>query len=130
MEREAFGRPIGKFQVVRHKLAQMAIKVETCRSISFRAVAEFIEQGNKAETIITMAKAYTGEEAIKVINDSLQLHGGVGYTEDYGIARAWRDARLLSIGGGTTEIMHEILGKVVLDQVEHSDKMSKEKVQA
>ena len=130
MEREAFGRPIGKFQVVRHKLAQMAIKVETCRSISFRAVAEFIEQGNKAETIITMAKAYTGEEAIKVINDSLQLHGGVGYTEDYGIARAWRDARLLSIGGGTTEIMHEILGKVVLDQVEHSDKMSKETAKA
>ncbi len=130
LERKAFGREIAKFQVIRHKIAQMAITVEVCRSIAFRAVAEFIEEGNKAETIITMAKAFISEESIKVINDALQIHGGVGYTEDYGIARAWRDARLLTIGAGTTEIMHEILGKVVLDEVQHTDKMTQDPVKA
>lgn len=121
MERKAFGRLIGKFQVIRHKLVQMAITVEACRSISYRAVSEFIERGNKAEKIITMAKAFTSEECMKVINDALQLHGGVGYTEDYGLARAWRDARLLSIGAGTTQIMYEILSKIILDKAEHKD---------
>ena len=128
LERVAFGRPISKFQVVRHKLAEMAITVEACRSISYRAVAEFIEQGSKAETIITMAKAFTAEESMKVINEALQLHGGVGYTEDFGIARAWRDARILSIGAGTTQIMHEILGKVILDEVQHKDELSRQAV--
>lgn len=123
LEREAFGRAIAKFQVIRHKLAEMAVIVEACRSISYRAVAEFIENGNKAETIITMAKAFTSEEALKVINDALQLHGGVGYTEDYGIARVYRDARLLPIGAGTTQIMYEILAKVILDDVKHTDKL-------
>ncbi|MBW8048852.1 MAG: acyl-CoA dehydrogenase [Cytophagales bacterium] len=123
VERKAFGRLISDFQVIRHKLAQMAVTVEACRSISYRAVAEFIEKGNKAEKIITMAKAFTSEECMKVINDALQLHGGVGYTEDYGIARAWRDARLISIGAGTTQIMHEILGKIILDEVEHKDQL-------
>ncbi|MBL4657513.1 MAG: acyl-CoA dehydrogenase family protein [Flavobacteriales bacterium] len=130
LERTAFGREIGKFQVIRHKIAQMAITVEACRSIAFRAVAEFIEKGNKAETIITMAKAFVSEESMKVINDALQIHGGVGYTEDFGIARAWRDCRLLTIGAGTTEIMHEILGKVVLDEVQHTDKLGKSPVEA
>jgi len=123
MEREAFGKAISKFQAIRHKLAAMAVSIEACRSISYRAVAEFIEKGNKAETIITMAKAFTSEEALKVINDALQLHGGVGYTEDYGIARLYRDARLLPIGAGTTEIMYEILGKVILDDAYHEDKI-------
>ena len=116
--------------MIRHKIAKMAITVEACRSIAYRAVAEFIEQGNKAETIITMAKAFISEQSMDVINESLQIHGGVGYTEDYGIARAWRDCRLLTIGAGTTEIMHEILGKVILDDVEHSDKLGKSAVQA
>ena len=129
LERKAFGREIGKFQVTRHKIAQMAVTVEACRSISFRAVAEFIEHGNKAETIITMAKAFVSEESIKVINEALQIHGGAGYIEDYGIARAWRDARLLTIGAGTTEIMHEILGKVILDEVKHTDKLGKSAVE-
>ncbi|HIA36876.1 MAG TPA: acyl-CoA dehydrogenase [Flavobacteriales bacterium] len=123
LEREAFGRAIAKFQVIRHKLAEMAVIVEACRSISYRAVAEYIEKGNKAETIITMAKVFTSEEALKVINDALQLHGGVGYTEDYGIARVYRDARLLPIGAGTTQIMYEILGKMIIDDASHTDKL-------
>ncbi len=123
LERQAFGRPISKFQVIRHKLAQMAVTVEACRSISYRAVAEFIEKGSNAVEIVTMAKAFTSEECIKVVNDALQLHGGVGYMEDYGLARAWRDARLLTVGAGTTQIMHEILGKLILDEVNYKDKL-------
>jgi len=90
-ERQAFGRPIGGFQVVRHKMAQMATSVEVCRSISYRAIGAFIEKGPEAVALISMAKAFVGEECIKVVNEALQLHGGWGYMEDYGLARAhWR----------------------------------------
>ncbi|MBN4062429.1 acyl-CoA dehydrogenase family protein [Bacteroidales bacterium AH-315-I05] len=118
-EREAFGRKIGGFQVVRHKLAQMAIKVETCRSIAFRAIYEYIEKGPMAVGIISMAKAYVSETCMEVINEALQLHGGNGYMEEFGIARAWRDCRLMTIGAGTTEIMHEIVSKLIVDDVKH-----------
>lgn len=118
-EREAFGRPIGAFQTVRHKIARMAIKVEACRSITFRAVAEFLERGPRAVDIISMAKAYVSEETMDVINDAMQLHGGYGYIEDFGVARAWRDLRLMSIGAGTTEVMLEIISKMVVDDVKH-----------
>jgi alkylation response protein AidB-like acyl-CoA dehydrogenase len=123
-ERKAFGKTIVNFQAVRHILAQMAIKVEACRSISYRAVAEFVEKGNKAECIISMAKAFTTEECEWVVDQSLQLHGGNGYVEDYGIARAWRDCRLLTVGGGTTQIMYEIISKLVLDDVKHENKLA------
>jgi alkylation response protein AidB-like acyl-CoA dehydrogenase len=122
-EREAFGRAIGKFQVLRHKMAQMAIIVEACRSITFRAVAEFIEKGPEAIQIITMAKAFVSEECLKVIHDAMQIHGGWGYHEDYGLARAWRDCRLMTIGAGTTEVMHEILSKMIVDDVTYRRKL-------
>lgn len=124
-EREAFGKSINKFQVIRHKIAQMAIKVETCRSISFRAVYEFLEQGPAAIGIITMAKSYVSETSQEVINEALQIHGGWGYHEDYGVARAWRDNRLMTIGAGTTEIMNEIISKLVVDEVSHRKQLIK-----
>lgn len=126
-EREAFGRPIGKFQVLRHKLAQMAIKVEACRSFAYRAVHEYIEVGPAAYKTISMAKAFVCEESFNVINDALQIHGGWGYMEDYGIARSFRDIRLLTVGAGTTEVMHEIISKIVIDEVKH-DKQIKARV--
>lgn len=118
-EREAFGRPIGKFQVIRHKMAQMAIKVEACRSMSYRAVHEFMEKGPEAIKIVSMAKAFVCDETFSVINDALQIHGGWGYMEDYGLARALRDARLMTVGAGTTEVMHEIISKMIVDDVKH-----------
>ncbi|MDZ4844776.1 MAG: acyl-CoA dehydrogenase family protein [Chitinophagales bacterium] len=118
-ERSAFGKSINKFQVIRHKMAQMAIKVEACRSITFRAVQEYIEHGPEAIKIVTMAKAFVSEESFNVINDALQIHGGWGYHEDYGIARSFRDTRLMTIGAGTTEVMHEIISKLVVDEVTH-----------
>lgn len=118
-EREAFGRPIGKFQVLRHKMAQMAITVEACRSFAFRAVEEFIEKGPEAIQTISMAKAFVSEECLKVIHDAIQIHGGWGYHEDYGLARAWRDTRLMTIGAGTTEVMHEIISKMIVDDKQY-----------
>ncbi|MCG3165239.1 MAG: Acyl-CoA dehydrogenase, short-chain specific [Bacteroidia bacterium] len=124
-EREAFGRPIGKFQVLRHKLAKMSITVEACRSLSYRAVAEFIEKGPEAYKIISIAKAFVCEEAFNVINEALQVHGGWGYMEDYGIARSFRDIRLMTVGAGTTEIMYEIISKIEIDEVKHKKQMIK-----
>jgi len=124
-EREAFGRPIGKFQVLRHKLAKMAITTEACRSIAYRAVAEFIEHGPGAYKIVSMAKAFVCEEAFNVVNEALQIHGGWGYMEDYGVARSLRDVRLMTVGAGTTEVMHEIISKIVIDEVSHTKQIKK-----
>ncbi len=124
-EREAFGRPIAKFQVLRHKIAKMAIEVEACRSLSYRAVGEFIEKGPAAYKIISIAKAYVCESAFNVINDALQIHGGWGYMEDYGLARSFRDFRLMTVGAGTTEIMHEVISKIEMDEVKHEKQLLK-----
>jgi len=124
-EREAFGKPIANFQVLRHKIAKMSITVEACRSLTYRAVAEYIEKGPAAYKIISIAKCFVCEEAFNVINDALQIHGGWGYMEDYGIARSLRDTRLLSVGAGTTEIMHEIISKIEMDDVKHDKQLIK-----
>jgi acyl-CoA dehydrogenase/citronellyl-CoA dehydrogenase len=129
-EREAFGRQIGKFQVLRHKMAQMAITVEACRSFAFRAVAEFLESGPEAIQTISMAKAFVSEESLKVIHDAIQIHGGWGYHEDYGLARAWRDTRLMTIGAGTTEVMHEIISKMIVDDKQYKRQFLKARGQA
>ena len=127
-EREAFGRPIAKFQVLRHKIAKMAILVEACKSLSYRAVAEYIEKGPAAYKIISIAKAFVCEESFNVINEALQVHGGWGYMEDYGIARSFRDIRLMTVGAGTTEIMHEIISKIEMDEVRHDRQLLKARV--
>lgn len=118
-EREAFGRKIGKFQVIRHKMAQMAIVVEACRSITYRAVHEFIEQGPAAIKIVSMAKAFVSEQNFNIINEALQIHGGWGYMEELGVARSLRDARLMTVGAGTTEVMLEIISKLIVDDTRH-----------
>jgi acyl-CoA dehydrogenase len=127
-EREAFGRKLAKFQVLRHKIAQMAIKTEACRSLAYRAVTEYIEKGPAAYHIVSIAKAFVCEEAFHVANEALQIHGGWGYNEDYGLARAFRDLRLLTVGAGTTEIMHEIISKIEMDEVRHDKVQIKARV--
>jgi alkylation response protein AidB-like acyl-CoA dehydrogenase len=127
-EREAFGRPIGKFQVLRHKIAKMAVTSEACKSIAYRAVAEYIENGPAAYKIVSMAKAFVCEESFNVINEALQIHGGWGYMEDYGIARSFRDIRLMTMGAGTTEIMYEIISKIEMDEVKHEKQLIKARV--
>lgn len=120
-ERVTFGRPLSKLQVIRHKLADMKMRVEACKSFSFRAIEEFIDEGAGAVSIISMAKAFVGEEIQKILYDAIQIHGGNGFVEDYGVARMWRDMRLFTIGGGTTEIMYEIIAKIEIDSVQHKN---------
>ena len=109
-EREAFGRPVSGFQAIRHKLAEMALKLETGRAMTYHALRLFHE-GHDAIREVTMAKLATQRAAFEVADDALQIHGGAGYMKEYEIERAARDTRLGPIGGGTDEIMKEILGK-------------------
>lgn len=111
-ERHAFGRPIGKFQVNRHKLAEIATTIEAGRCLTYHALRLF-HTGQDAIREVTMAKLATQRAAFDVMDQCLQLHGGAGYMVEYGIERAARDARLGPIGGGTDEIMKEILGKTM-----------------
>jgi acyl-CoA dehydrogenase len=110
LDREAFGRPIGHFQVIRHKVAEMATKMETCRALTYHALREYVE-GRDAIRVVTMAKLASQRACLEVADECLQIHGGYGYMREYGIERAVRDARLGPIGGGTDEVMKEILGK-------------------
>jgi acyl-CoA dehydrogenase len=111
-DRRAFGKPIGSHQAIRHKLAEIATTVEVGRSITYDALRRFVE-GDDAVREVTMAKLATQRAAFEVADTCLQIHGGAGYMREYGIERAARDARLGPIGGGTDEIMKEILGKTL-----------------
>src|SRR4029079_13459249 len=108
--REAFGRPIGRFQAIRHKFAEMATRIEASRALTYSALRLFAD-GNDALRDVTMAKLFTQRALLEGAEECLQIHGGYGYMREYGIERAVRDARLGPIGGGTDEIMKEILGR-------------------
>jgi acyl-CoA dehydrogenase len=109
-ERHAFGRPIGSFQAIRHKLAEMATKVEAARDLSYHALRLFVS-GQDCLDEVTHAKLFACDAAVEVADDAVQIHGGYGYMREYDVERALRDARLGPIGGGTREIMKEIVGR-------------------
>jgi len=111
-EREAFGRPIGKFQAIRHQVAEMATKAEASRALTYNALRLFHE-GHDCIQEVSMAKLLTQRAVLEIADQALQIHGGYGYMREYGIERAVRDARLGPIGGGTDEIMKEIIGKTM-----------------
>jgi citronellyl-CoA dehydrogenase len=111
MERKAFDRPVIGFQTVRHLLVQLEAELESARQLCYRAV-QLLESGENAKREISMAKLIGGELSCRVADRCLQLHGGAGYMAEYPISRAWRDARLITIGGGTSEIMRELLSKL------------------
>jgi acyl-CoA dehydrogenase len=112
LERKAFGREIGHFQVIRHKLAEIATTIETARALTYHALRLF-HTGQDAVREVTMAKLASQRAAFDVADTCLQIHGGAGYMEEYEIERVARDLRLGPIGGGTDEIMKEILGKTM-----------------
>lgn len=109
-ERIQFGGPLAQFQVLRHKMVDMAVDIEKARHITYRAIYQY-DKGKDVTTEATMAKAYATEMVNRVCDQALQIHGGNGYMMEFPIQRYWRDARLQSIGGGTTQIMNEILTK-------------------
>ena len=110
-ERKAFGRPILKFQVWRHKFAELRSLVEAARQLTYMAADRF-DRGLYPVKEISMAKLVAGDLAQRVAYDCMQFHGGNGYMEEYPIARAFRDVRLITIGGGTSEVMKEIISKL------------------
>jgi acyl-CoA dehydrogenase len=111
-ERATFGRPLSGHQVIRHKLADLATTVYTCRCVTYDALRRFVA-GEEPLKEVAMAKLLTQRAAFELMDDCLQIHGGAGYMREYWVERAARDARLGPIGGGSDEIMREILGRVL-----------------
>ncbi len=109
-EREAFGKPIGKFQVLKHRLAEMATQVEVSREFTYRQAAK-MAVGKSVIKEISMAKNFATDVADRVTYDAVQALGGMGYMRESLVERLYRDNRILSIGGGTREIMNEIIAK-------------------
>lgn len=118
-EREAFGRPIAKFQALRHRLADLAAEVEACRQLT-HYTAWLYSNGEVAVKECSMVKLHASELQKRVADECLQMFGGYGYMEEYPIARAYRDTRVGTIAGGTSEIMREIIAKMVIDDVKYS----------
>jgi len=110
--REAFGRPISGLQVIAHKLADMATRVEVAKEFNYRVAAK-MDAGLDATKEVSMAKNFACEACDKVVFDAVQIHGGYGYAREYLVERLYRDTRVLSIGGGTTEIMNEVISKMI-----------------
>jgi len=111
-QREAFGRPIIGFQVTRHKLVDMAVLVEVSKEFTYRIAAK-IQQGENMLKEIAMAKIFSADICQRVCDAAVQIHGGYGYMREYPVERLYRDSRILSIGGGTSEIMKEIISKLM-----------------
>jgi acyl-CoA dehydrogenase len=111
-QRNAFGRPLTGFQALRHRLADLATTIHASRCVTYDALSRFVA-GEHAIAEVTMAKLLTQRASFDVIDACLQLHGGAGYMREFEIERMARDARLGPIGGGTDEIMREILSKTL-----------------
>ena len=113
-KREAFGTTIDKFQALRHTIVEHATDVEHCKIFNYAAVAR-LDKGEYVVKEATMAKLKSTKVADETIYSCLQMLGGYGYMEEYPMARLLRDSRLGSIGGGTSEILKEILSKMIID---------------
>lgn len=112
-EREAFGKNLAGFQVTRHKLAEMATQLEASREFTYRVAAQ-INAGEYRVKEVSMAKNFACQVADKLTFDATQIFGGYGFIRGHLVERLYRDNRIMSIGGGTTEIMNEIISKMIL----------------
>ncbi|MDQ4065811.1 MAG: acyl-CoA dehydrogenase, partial [Actinomycetota bacterium] len=110
-QRNAFGKPIGKHQAVGHMLAEMGTDIEAARQLVYTAAVK-VNRGEYPVREISMAKLLTGEVAWRTADRALQIFGGIGYSMDFPIQRVWRDARLIRIGGGTDEVMRDVIGRL------------------
>jgi short/branched chain acyl-CoA dehydrogenase len=109
-ERQQVGRPIGRFQAIQFKLADMATEIEAGRALVYKA-AWLKDQGRPFAKEAAMAKLYTGELSHRVANWALQIHGGYGYMDEYAISRLYRDQKILEIGEGTNEVQRMVIAK-------------------
>ncbi len=111
-ERTTFGKPLSKHQVIKHKLADLATSAYTARCVTYDALRRFVA-GEEPIKEVTMAKLMTQRASFELMDECLQIHGGMGYMGEHWAQRAARDARLGPIGGGSDEIMREILGRLL-----------------
>ena len=112
-ERVQFGRPIGEFQAIRFKIANMATEIEAARQLLY-SVCRKIDTGERCDLEASMVKLYASEMSERVTSEALQIHGGAGYTHHYAVERHWRDARLTKIFEGTSEIQLKIISDRLL----------------
>lgn len=117
-QREAFGKTINKFQALRHTVAEMASEIEMVKAFNY-SIAYNLDKGDYVVKEASMSKLMGTKIADEVIYKCLQMLGGYGYMEDYPLARMFRDSRLGPIGGGTSEILKEIIAKMVVDKKEY-----------
>ncbi|WP_343330441.1 acyl-CoA dehydrogenase family protein [Polaribacter staleyi] len=117
-ERVAFGKTLDNFQVLRHKIAEIASRVDMCKEYNY-SITKRLDDGQYVVKEASMAKLLSTKMADEVIYDALQMLGGYGYMEEYPMARLLRDSRLGPIGGGTSEILKEIIAKMVIDGKEY-----------
>jgi len=117
-ERKAFGKTIDKFQALRHRVADRASEIEMCKAFNY-SIAARLNNGEYVVKEATMSKLVSTKIADEVIYDCLQFLGGYGYMEEYPLARLSRDSRLGPIGGGTSEILREIIAKMIIDNKEY-----------
>jgi len=119
-EREQFDEPIANFQAIQFKLADMATEVDAARLMVLRAAREadrFPDTGEQFTRESSMAKLYASEVAMRVTEEAIQIHGGYGYTREYPVERYFRDAKLMTIGEGTSEIQRMIIARQILDEI-------------
>uniref|UniRef100_UPI002622D249 acyl-CoA dehydrogenase family protein n=1 Tax=Halorientalis sp. TaxID=1931229 RepID=UPI002622D249 len=112
-EREQFGQPIAEFQAIQHKLADMHTDIEAARNLTYKA-AWSVDQDEDITKLASMAKEYASRVAVDVANEAVQVHGGAGYVDDFDVERFYRDAKILQIYEGTTEIQKNIIGRELL----------------
>jgi len=115
-ERRQFGKPLASFQATQFKIAEMATRIEAARNLYYKA-AWMVDRGKPDSKLISMAKWYSGEVAVKAADEALQLHGGYGYMGDYDIERFYRDAKIVEIYEGTKEIEKLIVARSILGRV-------------
>jgi alkylation response protein AidB-like acyl-CoA dehydrogenase len=112
-QRQQFGKPIGEFQAIQWKLADMATEIDAARLLTLRA-ASMKDQGCKTTLESSMAKLYASEVAVKAANESVQIHGGYGFIKDYPAEKFYRDVKLCTIGEGTSEIQRLVIARQLL----------------
>ncbi len=110
-EREQFGRPIGDFQAIQHKLAEMHTDTEAARNLTYKSAWEVDAGGAPNTTLASMAKEFASRIAVEVANEAVQIHGGAGYVNDFDVERFYRDAKITQIYEGTTEIQKLIIAR-------------------
>ncbi|MDB5228393.1 MAG: acyl-CoA dehydrogenase [Bacteroidota bacterium] len=127
-ERKAFGRTINKFQVLRHRIAQLYAEVTSVKTYTYH-ICRMYNDKHYCVKEASMSKLLATELSDKVMTECLQMFGGYGYMEEYKMARMFRDSRLGPIGGGSSEIMREIISKIVIDDVSYSPRSTVDRPQ-